>query len=68
MDVRKIVKYQISQKNRPVGAELLHANGWTDVRTDGQTETDRERQRQKDRQDEANIRFSPLCERAYFFR
>jgi hypothetical protein len=37
-------------KIRPVGAELFHANGQTDGRTD--------------RHDEANSRFSQFCERA----
>jgi hypothetical protein len=34
----------------PVGAELLHADGWIDRRTDGH--------------DEANSRFSQFCERS----
>jgi hypothetical protein len=37
-------------KIRPVGAELLHADGQTDTRMDGR--------------DEANSRFSQFCERA----
>ena len=43
-------------KIRPVGAELLHANG----RTDRQTDTDRH--------DEANSRFSQVCKRASLTR
>jgi len=35
-------------KIHPVGAELFHVNGWTDGRTD--------------RYDEADSRFSQLCE------
>ena len=45
-DFRKILKYQISWKPRPVEAEF-----YADGRIDGP--------------DEANIRFSQLCERAY---
>jgi len=37
-------------KIRPVGAELFHADGQTDGRTDTH--------------DETNSRFSPFCERA----
>jgi hypothetical protein len=33
IDFRKILKYQISRKNRPVGVKLFHVDG----RTDGQT-------------------------------
>jgi len=52
-DFRNILKHQISQKkNRPVGAELFHADGHrqTDRHTDGH--------------DGANSRFSPFCDRA----
>jgi len=41
-------------KIRPMGAELLHADQWTDGQTDRQT----------GRHDEANNRFSQLFERA----
>jgi hypothetical protein len=36
----------------PVEAQLFHADGWANERTDGQ------------RHDEANSRFSQFCERA----
>jgi hypothetical protein len=49
-DFRKILKYQISWKIRPVGAELFHADGWTDGRADGD--------------DEANSRFSQFWQSA----
>ena len=39
-------------KSRPVGAEMYPAEGRMDGRTDGRT----------DRHDEANSRFSQLCE------
>jgi hypothetical protein len=58
MDVRKTVKYNILQKKTAQWEQSYYTrtDGQTYVRTDGQTETDR--------QDKANIRFSPLCERA----
>jgi hypothetical protein len=40
-------------KTRPVGAELFHADGWTDIR------------RLTDRGEEANSCFSQFCQRAY---
>jgi hypothetical protein len=40
-------------KIRPVGTKLFHVDGQTD------------RQTEIDRRDEANSRFSQLCERAY---
>jgi hypothetical protein len=49
-DFRKIHKYKISLKIRPVGAELLHADGQTDSQPDGY--------------DEANSRLSQFCESA----
>jgi hypothetical protein len=42
--------------NRPVGAELFHAEERTDGRKDGRTETDK--------QNKANSPFSQFCKRA----
>jgi len=51
-DFRKIIHYQNSMKNRPVGTELFN--------TDGQT--DEGSSRRKGRRDEANSPFSQFCE------
>jgi hypothetical protein len=40
-------------KIRPVGAELLHTDGQTDIQTEGRA----------DRHNEANGRFSQFCKR-----
>jgi hypothetical protein len=53
-DFGKIIHYQNSIKNRPVGAELFN--------TDGQT--DEGASRRKGTHDEANSPFSQFCERA----
>jgi hypothetical protein len=45
-------------KIRPVGAELLHADGWTD----GQMDRKRQAEREIDRFDETNSGFSKFCE------
>jgi len=50
---RKIRKYQISRKIRPV-SELFHADG----------RTGRQTNRNTDRLDEANSHFSQFCQRA----
>ena len=54
LNFRKILKFLIFMKIRPIGAELVHVDG----------QEDRQKDRQTHRQyDEADSRFSQFCER-----